>query len=66
MPSLQNDNFVTESKLILLTTQQANKSSDELLGQETVILFGTPANQEDNGQVSPKNLTQVRMQASLY
>ena len=38
----------------MLSTQQANKSSDELLGQETVILLGTPANREDNGLVFPQ------------
>ena len=43
--------IVTEFKLILLATCQANKSGDEVLGQRTVTLFGKPAGQEN----SPKN-----------
>ena len=43
---------VTESKLILLTTQQANKSRDEVLGQGIVTLFRKPADWEDGGLVS--------------
>ena len=33
---------VTESKLVLLTSQQANKLRDEFLGQGTVTLFRNP------------------------
>ena len=37
---------VTESKLIILATQQANKSRDELLGQGIETLFRKPADQK--------------------
>ena len=37
MPSLQNDNFVTESKLDLLAKQQgSNQFGEEVLKQEIV------------------------------
>ena len=36
--------FVTQSKLILLATWQANKSRDKSLGWGIVTLFGKPAN----------------------
>ena len=54
-----DDNTLVDINMEVFTTFKDNENSK-------VILFGTPANQEDNGQVSPKNLTQVRMQASLY
>ena len=47
---------VTESKLELLTTQQANKSRDELLGQVISTLFGKPADREDGGLVSQRTI----------
>ena len=37
---------VTESKLILLTAQQADELREELLGQRIVTLFVKPADQE--------------------
>ena len=45
---------VTKSKLTLLTTQQTNKSGDEMLRQGTVTLFGKLEDQEDGRLVSPK------------
>ena len=35
------------SRLLLLTAQQANKLTDELLGQAIVILFRKPADGEN-------------------
>ena len=46
--------YVTESKLILLAAQQANKLRDELLGQGIVTWFRKPADQEEGGLVSQK------------
>ena len=40
---------VTESKLILLITQLANKLKDKLLGRVIVTLFRKPADREDGG-----------------
>ena len=48
---------VTESKLILLTPWQANKSRDKLLGQgKWETLFRKPADQEDGGLVFRRNI----------
>ena len=47
---------VTESKLRLLITWQANKSRDELLGQGIEILFRKPADREDGGLVSQRTI----------
>ena len=38
----QPGTFVTDSKLILLTTQQASKSKDRVLGQGVMALLGEP------------------------
>lgn len=45
---------VTESKLILLASWQANKSRDKVLGQGIVTSLGKPADQENGGLVFPK------------
>ena len=42
--------------MVLLTTQQANKSRDEVLGQRIATLFGKPAAQEDAGLVSQRTI----------
>ena len=42
----------TESRLLLLTIQRANKSRGSLLGQGIVILFGKPGLWEDGRLVS--------------
>lgn len=47
---------VTESKLILLATQQDNKLRDKVLGQAIVTLFTKPANRENGGLVSQRNI----------
>ena len=47
---------VTKSKLVLLTTQQANKLRDELLGQGIVILFWKPEDWEDGGLLSQRTI----------
>ena len=47
-------NCVTESKLILPTARQANKSRDKLLGQGIVTLFGKPADRDNGGLVSQR------------
>ena len=45
---------VTESKFVLLTTWQADKSRDKLLGPGIVTLFGKPVDWEDGGLVSQR------------
>lgn len=47
---------VTQSKLILLTTQQANKAGDKLLEQGTT-LFGKPATQKESRLVSQRSIS---------
>ena len=47
---------VTESKLLLLATRQANKLRDELLGQGIATLFRKPADWEDGGLVSQRTI----------
>ena len=42
---------VTKSKLARLTTGQANKPRDIVLGQGKATLFGKPADREDGGLV---------------
>ena len=50
---------------MLLAPQQANKLRHKLLGQGIAILFGKPANREDDGCVPPENhLACIRIQAS--
>ena len=52
--------IVTEFKLILLATCQANKLKDKLLGQERVILFKKPAKQEDGELASQGTILEFR------
>ena len=40
--------MLTKSKLVLLSAWQANTLTDEVLQQETVTLFGKPADWEDD------------------
>ena len=47
---------VTESELVLLTAQQANKLRDELLGQEILTLLRKPADREDGELVSQRTI----------
>ena len=49
IPGLES---VAESKLVLLTTQQANKLRDKFLGQGIVTLSGKPGVREDDELVS--------------
>ena len=49
------DLYVTKSKLVLLTAQQANKSKDKLLGLETATSFRKPSTWDDSGTRVPKN-----------
>ena len=59
--------FVTEFKCILLTTQQANKSRDELWRQGRVTLLGKPADREDGGLVSQRTiLPELEFRLLLY
>ena len=54
---------VTKSKLILLPSQQANKSRDKVLGQGIATLFGKPADWEDGRLVSQRTIfTRVRIE----
>lgn len=48
--------YVTESKRELLAAQQANKLTDELLGQGIAAWFRKPADQEEGGLVSQKTI----------
>ena len=48
--------FVTESKVILLTTGQVSKLGDEVLGQGVETLFRKPGDQEDGGLVSQRTI----------
>ena len=58
---------VSESKLTLLTTQQANKSRDELLAQGIATLFGKPAHGEDGGLVFQRTiLPELEFRLLLY
>ena len=43
---------ITESKFILLATQQTNKLRGKVLGQQIVTLFRKPQIQEDGGLMS--------------
>ena len=43
--------LVIESKFLLLTARQANKSRDKVLEQEIATLFGKPAGTKDGGLV---------------
>ena len=46
----------TESKVLLLTTRQASKSRDEVLGQGIVTLLGKTADGEGRGLVSQRTI----------
>ena len=60
---MQKD-VVTESRLALLTTQQANKLRDKLLGQGVATLFRKPA---DHGLVSQRTiLPELEFRLLLY
>lgn len=48
--------FVTESKLVLLTTRQANKSRDQFLEQGEAALFRGPEDGENCGLVSQRTI----------
>ena len=54
-----------ESKVMLLTTLQANKSRNELLGRGIVTLFRNPADQEDGSLTSQRTIfgARVKIQA---
>ena len=52
----QLPHFVTKSKLILLTAQQANKSRDKSLGQEIRTSFRKSAGQGDGGLASQRTI----------
>ena len=49
------NSVVTESKLTLLATRQANKLGDKLLRQGVTTLFRKPADQENGGLVFQTN-----------
>lgn len=55
LPDQSQSKTVTKSKVILLATQQADKSIDELLGQRIATLLRKPADQEDGGLVSQRH-----------
>ena len=46
----------TVFKLVLLPTQQASKTADELLGQGIETLFRKSADQEDGGLMSQRTI----------
>ena len=56
---------MTESKLALLATQQADKSRDNLLGEGIATLFRKPADRKDGGLLSQRTISQIRIQASF-
>ena len=59
---LQIGRPVTESKLVLLTVQQAGASRDEVLGQGITTLFRKPADRENGALVSQRtNLPELRL-----
>lgn len=47
---------LTESKLVLLTAQQANTLRDEMLRQGVVTLFGKTEDQEDGEVLSQRTV----------
>ena len=58
---------ITESKLILLTIQEADKSRDEVLEQGIMTLFRNPADRKDGGLVSQRTtLTKLEFGFLLY
>ena len=57
----------SKSKLVLLTTRQANKWKDRLLGPRIVILFRKPAGQEDGGLLSQRTIfSELEFRLLLY
>lgn len=58
--------LVIESKFLLLSEQQANKSRGKVLEQEIATLFGKPAGRKDGGLVPQSSyFTQARILASF-
>ena len=51
----KSGNVIRDNMVGLFATSQANKSRDELLGQEVETLFRKPADQEDDGLSSLKS-----------
>ena len=63
----QEPQFVTESKRVLLTAQQGNKSRDALLGQGIATLIEKPADREDGGLMSQRTiLPELEFRLLLY
>ena len=59
--------FLTESKLTLLTAQQANKSTVELFGQGVATVVGKPADPEDGGLASQRtSFPELEFRLLLY
>lgn len=59
--------FVTESKLLLLATRQANKLRDKVLGQGIRTLFAKPADREDSGLLSQRTVfPELQLRLLLY
>ena len=58
--------FVTESRLTLLATRQANESGDEVLRQGIMTLFGKLADWEDGRVVSPKKASYWSLDTSFF
>ena len=57
----------TEFKFVLLSTPQANKTTDELLGQGIETLFRKSADQEDGGLMSQRAiLPELECKLLLY
>ena len=54
MNTESNHKSVTKFKLILLTSLQANKLTDESVGQGIVSLLEKPADREDGGLMSQR------------
>lgn len=48
------DIIITESKLVLLAAEWANKLRDELLRQRIVTLFGKTKDKKDDGLLSQR------------
>ena len=58
---------LTESKLVLLTAQQANTLRDEVLRQGVVTLFGKTEDQEDGEVLSQRTvLPELELRLFLY
>ena len=57
---------VTEPKLIMLVTQQANKLKDKLLSQGRAAFFGKPEDWEDGGLTSQELLPELQLRLLWY